>query len=197
MLLIKDLGGEGQPAKPEDEKGKEGGEDKGGEEDKAAAAQAMFDPKADPAMGARLDREKAANDKLAADAEKDKEAEKPKEEPPANEPSKPDTTPPVDAEKPKTSKKIKVRKPIQSAGEEEPTGASTQYPEKFHMGGAYYSSNEDGSPEFKSVEGKLIPLSDTEKEFIKVNKLDPAVLGRVDKLAADGGTDIESSYKKY
>ncbi len=340
--LNKDLGGEGQPAKPEDEKGKEGGEDKGGEEDKAAAAQAMFDPKADPAMGARLDREKAANDKLAADAEKDKEAEKPKEEPtpgspedfknkadkvakqkeeakkkgyndslhamsdnqldsaindaqkkmhdaqksgddkaadkanteyaqhkveqemrkvskggdkeiadaavgnflarkkdyeekygepyeadipypdsdggertsakwggeeptgpeagpneepPANEPSKPDTTPPVDAEKPKTSKKIKVRKPIQSAGEEEPTGASTQYPEKFHMGGAYYSSNEDGSPEFKSIEGKLIPLSDTEKEFIKVNKLDPAVLGRLDKLAADGGTDIEAAIK--
>ena len=25
----------------------------------------MFDPKSDPAMGARMDREKAANDKLA------------------------------------------------------------------------------------------------------------------------------------
>ena len=42
----------------------------GGEEEKAKAAQAMFDPKADPAMGARMDREKAANDKLA---QKDKE----------------------------------------------------------------------------------------------------------------------------
>ena len=41
----------------------------------------MFDPKVDPAMAARLDKEKETQAKLAADAEKDKEAEKPKEEP--------------------------------------------------------------------------------------------------------------------
>ena len=66
----KSTGGDKEKGK-EDEKGKEGGEEKGGgEEEKAKAAAAMFDPKADPAMGARLDREKAANAKLA---QKDKE----------------------------------------------------------------------------------------------------------------------------
>jgi hypothetical protein len=69
--LNKDLGGEGQPTKPEDEKGKEGGE-AGGEEDKAKAAQAMFDPKNDPAMAARMDKEKEVQAQLAADAEKQK-----------------------------------------------------------------------------------------------------------------------------
>jgi hypothetical protein len=62
----KDLGGEGKPKK--DEKPAAGGEEKpagGGEEEKAKAAQAMFDPKADPAMASRLDREKEANAKLA------------------------------------------------------------------------------------------------------------------------------------
>ena len=66
----KSTGGDKEKGK-EDEKGKEGGEEKGGgEEEKAKAAAAMFDPKADPAMGTRLDREKAANAKLA---QKDKE----------------------------------------------------------------------------------------------------------------------------
>ncbi len=82
--LNKDLGGEGQPTKPAEPKGKEGGEDKGGgEEEKMKQAQAMFDPKADPAMAARMDKEKEVQAQLAKDAESDKEAESPKEEPKA------------------------------------------------------------------------------------------------------------------
>lgn len=80
--INKDLGGEGQPTKPEEPKGKEGEKDGGAaEKEKQQQAQAMFDPKADPAMGARLAKEKETQAQLAADAEKDKEAEKPKEEP--------------------------------------------------------------------------------------------------------------------
>jgi hypothetical protein len=72
----KSTGGDKEKGK-EDEKGKEGGEEKGGgEEEKAKAAQAMFDPKADPAMGARLDREKAANAKLAQKDKEKNDAEK-------------------------------------------------------------------------------------------------------------------------
>ena len=68
--LNKELGGEGQPKKPEDGEGeKAGGAEAEKEKQKQAAS--MFDPKSDPAMGARMDREKAANDKLA---QKDKEA---------------------------------------------------------------------------------------------------------------------------
>ncbi len=77
--INKDLGGQGQAAKPEDGKGEKGGEDGGGEEDKAKAAQAMFDPKADPAMAARLDKEKEVQAQLAKDAEADKEVEKEQE----------------------------------------------------------------------------------------------------------------------
>jgi hypothetical protein len=51
----------------------------GGEEDKMKQAAAMFDPEVDPAMAARLDREKAASAKLAKtdkeDAAADKKAE--------------------------------------------------------------------------------------------------------------------------
>jgi hypothetical protein len=66
----KSTGGDKEKGK-EDETPKDGEQPQGGgEEEKAKAAQAMFDPKADPAMGARLDREKAANAKLA---QKDKE----------------------------------------------------------------------------------------------------------------------------
>ena len=75
--MNQELGSEkdGKAKAPEDEKGKEGedGKEGGGgaaEDEKKKKAAAMFDPKADPAMGARLDREKAANDKLA---QKDKE----------------------------------------------------------------------------------------------------------------------------
>jgi hypothetical protein len=68
----KSTGGDKEKGK-EDEKGKDGDVEKGGgEEEKAKAAQSMFDPKADPAMGARMDREKEANAKLA---QKDKEAD--------------------------------------------------------------------------------------------------------------------------
>jgi len=98
----KSTGGDKEKGK-EDAKGKEGeGEKGGGEEEKAKAAQAMFDPKADPAMGARLDREKAANDKLA-NKEKDSEAEndkkvgddnKPNEKKPEVEFSEPTNPPP-------------------------------------------------------------------------------------------------------
>ena len=44
-------------------------------EDPIKAAAAMYDPKADPAMGARLDREKAANDKLLQKDKEDRESE--------------------------------------------------------------------------------------------------------------------------
>ena len=60
-------GGE-QPGGEKPKDGEAGGEQP--KEDPIKAAAAMFDPKADPAMGARLDREKAANAKLA---QKDKE----------------------------------------------------------------------------------------------------------------------------
>jgi hypothetical protein len=71
----KSTGGDKEKGK-EDEKPKDGEQPQGGgEEEKAKAAQAMFDPKADPAMGARMDREKAANDKLAQKDKENKEAE--------------------------------------------------------------------------------------------------------------------------
>ena len=89
----KSTGGDKEKGK-EDEKGKEGGgEAGGGEEEKAKAAKAMFDPKADPAMGARLDREKAANDKLAQNDKEDSDAEQsaevPKEDGKFSEPTNP------------------------------------------------------------------------------------------------------------
>jgi len=74
--MNQELGSEkdGKAKPPEDAKGKEGEDGKEGgaaaEDEKKKKAAAMFDPKADPAMGARLDREKAASDKLA---QKDKE----------------------------------------------------------------------------------------------------------------------------
>ncbi len=77
--INKDLGGQNQPAKPEQPKvggGEEGGAPK---EDPAKAAQAMFDPKADPAMAARMNKEKEVQAQLAKDAEADKEAEKAEE----------------------------------------------------------------------------------------------------------------------
>jgi hypothetical protein len=77
--INKDLGGEGQPKKPEDGKGKEGGEAGGGEDEKMKQAAAMFDPKTDPAMAARIDKEKEVQAKLAKDAEADKETEKAEE----------------------------------------------------------------------------------------------------------------------
>jgi hypothetical protein len=77
--LNQELGGEGQAKKPEDGKAGAGGEEGGApKEDPIKKAAPMFDPKADPAMGARMDREKEANAKLAAGDEKDeKSAEEP------------------------------------------------------------------------------------------------------------------------
>ncbi len=74
--LNQELGGEGQAKKPEAGGGKkDGGAPK---EDPVKAAAPMFDPKVDPAMGARMDREKEANAKLAAGDEKnDKPADEP------------------------------------------------------------------------------------------------------------------------
>ena len=97
--LNKDLGGQGQAAKPEDGKDKKGGEEAGGgEEEKAKAAQAMFDPKNDPAMAARMDTEKEVQAKLAKDAEADKETEKAQEPKSDNKPevefSEPTNPPP-------------------------------------------------------------------------------------------------------
>lgn len=78
--INKDLGGEGQPKQPESPKDGEGEPAAdGGEEEKAKEAQAMFDPKNDPAMAARMDAEKEVHAKLAKDAEDDKEAEKEQE----------------------------------------------------------------------------------------------------------------------
>ena len=72
--MNQELGSEkdGKAKAPEDGKGKEGEEGGGAdaEAEKKKKAAAMFDPKADPAMAARLDREKEASAKLA---QKDKE----------------------------------------------------------------------------------------------------------------------------
>jgi hypothetical protein len=76
--LNQELGGENQPGKGEDPKAAGGKEDGAPKEDPIKAAAPMFDPKADPAMGARMDREKAANDKIAAgDAKDDKVVDEP------------------------------------------------------------------------------------------------------------------------
>jgi hypothetical protein len=76
--MNKDLGGENQPEKgeqPKDDKG--GGEEQQPQEDPIKKAAQMYDPKLDPAMGVRLDKEKETLAQLAKDAEKqDKEAEK-------------------------------------------------------------------------------------------------------------------------
>lgn len=79
--LNKDLGGQNQPTKPGEDKAGKGDEEGGQQEDPIKKAAAMFDPKVDPAMAARLSKEKEVQAQLAKDAEKDKEAEKPKEEP--------------------------------------------------------------------------------------------------------------------
>ncbi len=77
--INKDLGGEGQPKKPEEPKSDKGGEEGGApKEDPIQKAAAMFDPKADPAMGARLDKEKEIQAQLA----KGDEEESPKEKTP-------------------------------------------------------------------------------------------------------------------
>ena len=74
--MNKDLGGEkdGKSTQPSGEEKPKDGEapaDGAPKEDPIKKAAAMFDPKADPAMAARLDREKEANTKIAAGDEKD------------------------------------------------------------------------------------------------------------------------------
>lgn len=82
--INKDLGGENQPEKPEEPTTSRSGGEQQPQEDPIQKAAPMFDPKVDPAMGARLDKEKETNAQLAKDAEEqDKESEKevkPKEE---------------------------------------------------------------------------------------------------------------------
>jgi hypothetical protein len=74
--LNQELGGEGQAKKPEDGKAAAGGEEGGApKEDPIKKAAVMFDPKADPAMAARIDREKEANAKIAASDKEDDKAE--------------------------------------------------------------------------------------------------------------------------
>ena len=82
---MKDLGSEKDGKStggeiPTAEKPKDGEKPQAGaeqpKEDPIKAAQAMFDPKADPAMGARLDREKAAADKIVQKDKDDADAEK-------------------------------------------------------------------------------------------------------------------------
>ncbi len=68
--INKDLGGEGQPKKPEEPKDGKGGDEKAPKEDPIKKAAPMYDPKADPAMGARLDKEKELQAQFAKDAEK-------------------------------------------------------------------------------------------------------------------------------
>ena len=71
---MKDLGsekdGKSGAKKPEEEKPEDGKEKGGGEDEKMKQAQAMFDPKVDPAMAARLDKEKEMQAKFADDAKK-------------------------------------------------------------------------------------------------------------------------------
>ena len=82
--INKDLGGENQPEKPEAPTDDKGGGEQQPQEDPIQKAAPMFDPKLDPAMGVRLDKEKETLAQLAKDdEEKDAEAEKevkPKEE---------------------------------------------------------------------------------------------------------------------
>ena len=75
----KSTGGEPTAEKPQDGEQPQGG----GEEEKAKATQAMFDPKADPAMAARLDKEKEMNAKLA-DTSQSNDTSKKETEPETN-----------------------------------------------------------------------------------------------------------------
>jgi len=123
--MNQDLGGEGQPKKPEDEKGKEGGEEEAPKEDPAKAAAAMFDPKSDPAMGARMDREKDANAQLAKDAEADKEVEK------EQEPKKEDEFAPIDSKD--VAKEMPQADPETFNGDSDiPGGVEPEQLEKFN-----------------------------------------------------------------
>ena len=76
--INKDLGGENQPQKPEAPTDATGAGEEQPQEDPIATAAAMFDPKNDPAMAARLDKEKETLAQIAKDTE-DKGAESEKD----------------------------------------------------------------------------------------------------------------------
>ena len=79
--MNQDLGGQGQPQgaeKPKDKKGDEEGD--APKEDPIKQAAAMFDPKVDPAMAARLDKEKETLAKLASAEKGEDKEEQPKED---------------------------------------------------------------------------------------------------------------------
>jgi hypothetical protein len=123
--INKDLGAQNQPKGAEQPKGDEGGEAGGGEEEKAKAAQAMFDPKADPAMAARMDKEKEVQAKLAKDAEADKEVEK------AQEPKKDGEFTPIDTKD--VAKEMPEADPDTFNGDSDiPDGVEPEQLEKFN-----------------------------------------------------------------
>ena len=78
--MNKDLGGENQPEKGEEPKADKGGGEQQPQEDPIKKAAQMYDPKLDPAMGVRLDKEKETLAKLAGKDKEEKPAEEPKKE---------------------------------------------------------------------------------------------------------------------
>jgi hypothetical protein len=119
--INKDLGGQNQPAKPEEPKG-DGGAPK---EDPSKTAQAMFDPKSDPAMAARMNKEKEVQVQLAKDAEADKEAEK------EQEPKDGDEFSPIDS-KDVASEMPQADPDTFSGGSDIPDGVEPEQLQKFN-----------------------------------------------------------------
>ena len=195
--LNKELGGEGQP-KGEKEPGAEKG---AGEDEKMKQAAAMFDPKSDPAMAARLDKEKEVQAQLAADADAQKadfkaQADKAQD----------DFTTQAAAEKERKAKekqdgeKTQPEKPKKvdkntalnaEADEVENIGPSELHKGKFHVGGGYYADKEGDTPTTKLIGDKLVPISDNRREMLKSGLFDPRLLGRADKVVKDNGKDLE------
>jgi hypothetical protein len=127
--MNQDLGGQGQSGGAEKPKDGKGGEEPaaggGGEEEKAKAAQAMFDPKNDPAMAARLDTEKEVQAQLAKDTEADKEAEK------EQEPKEDDEFNPIDSKD--VAKEMPEADPETFAGGSDiPDGVTPEELDKFN-----------------------------------------------------------------
>jgi len=123
--LNKDLGGQNQPKAADEPKGGEGEKAGGGEDEKMKQAAAMFDPKTDPAMAARLDKEKETQAKLAKDAETDKETEK------AEEPKKDDGFNPIDTKD--VAKEMPQADPETFGGDSDiPDGIEPEQLEKFN-----------------------------------------------------------------
>jgi len=124
--LNKDLGAQNKPAGAEQPKADVGGE-KGGapKEDPTKAAAAMFKPNADPAMAARMDKEKEVQAQIAKDAEGDKEAEK------TQEPKKDSEFNPIDSKD--VAKEMPQADPDTfSGGSDIPDGVEPEQLEKFN-----------------------------------------------------------------